>query len=553
MNHTRLLVASQLRSIRNQLSRGDRAGSIWRLLSALSIVALFWVGTYYFFHGIFVYLHGMPLFGPILATRLLAMVFLIFLFMILFSDIVTALSSLYLAKDLDSLIARPIEMVHIFGHKMVQVLFYGSWVVLCFGLPMFIAYGNTNNAAWSFPALSVVLVIPFLVIPAGVAVFVTMLVARFLPARRVRFLLVCFVIFFGGMTFALFRIIRPEFITSPERIASVEQYLYQLRVADSVYLPSSWLTESFRSAIDSRTADTAFYGLLLLSTAGVVLIGSTWLAAGVYYNGWERARSSQTGTGRGRVRGDCALVPGARAVVLKDIRTFVRDPAQWAQLVLLVSLVVVYLVSNRRLPVDLDEAFWKNLLVFVNMGLTAYILATIALKFVFPSISLEGRNFWIVGGSPLSMRRFVAAKFWGSLLILLIPAELLMFLSGIILKVEPGMAVLAAVTILVLTAGLTAMAVGMGAMMPRFDLDSAAEISSGLGGLLNIIFALLYVAAVIVLIAWPVHLYSGQGLAAALGRPEVRIAAAAFVVINTAAIWLPMRLGLRSLLRKEIV
>ncbi len=554
MNRTALLLGTDIRGIRNYFRKGDRTSKTWRLASALVIACLFWMGAYAFFRVIFAYLYSMPLFGPILATRLLATVFLIFLFMILFSDIVTALSSLYLGKDLSFLISKPLEMGHIVAQKLVRVFVFGAWVVLCFGLPMFMAYGRANDAHWVFSPLSLPLVLPFLMIPAGLAVVLTMIVARFLPVRHMRLLLVSFVMFFGGATFGLFRIIRPEILTSPERISQLDQYLYQLRSTDSLYLPSAWLMQSFKAIMDGRGWDGAFYWLLMVLTAGVGVILSLWLAPLIYHRGWDRAQSGATSTRTRRgPRRSRAFVPGARSLIMKDMKLFVRDPSQWAQLVFLVSLVVVYLLNSRRLPVDVEELFWMNLLSFVNLGLTAYIMATIALKFVFPGVSMEGRSFWVVGASPLGMRRFLAAKFWSSLLLLLLPAELLMILSGVILKIGFTMQMISAVTMLALTFGITAMAVGMGAMMPRFDLEDSAEISSGLGGLINIIFALIYVVSVIALIAWPVHLSIGRGIPLAWTMPRVQVAVLGFVIINAAAIWLPMRLGLRALLSRDML
>ena len=52
-----------------------------------------------------------------------------------------------------------------------------------------------------------------------------------------------------------------------------------------------------------------------------------------------------------------------------------------------------YFVNIRRLSYDVQSPYWRNLVSFLNLAVTALILSTFTSRFIFPQLSLEGRNF----------------------------------------------------------------------------------------------------------------------------------------------------------------
>ena len=81
-----------------------------RSLGLLLLAGLFWVAIFAFFSRVLAYFEGVPQFGPVLAERLLAMVMLSFFSILVFSSIVTSLSTFYLAADLGLLLASPVAL-----------------------------------------------------------------------------------------------------------------------------------------------------------------------------------------------------------------------------------------------------------------------------------------------------------------------------------------------------------------------------------------------------------------------------------------------------------
>src|SRR5206468_1813934 len=95
--------------------------------------------------------------------------------------------------------------------------------------------------------------------------------------------------------------------------------------------------------------------------------------------------------------------------------------------------------------------FYVNLVSFLNLGLAGFVLASIAARFIFPAVSLEGRQMWLLRSSPLDLRALLWSKYWVGTLPLLILGMILTGLTNALLEVTPFMMILSLATM----AGLT--------------------------------------------------------------------------------------------------
>jgi ABC-2 type transport system permease protein len=246
------------------------------------------------------------------------------------------------------------------------------------------------------------------------------------------------------------------------------------------------------------------------------------------------------------------LRTSTRSLVAKDIRTFFRDTTQWSQLILLIVLVVIYVYNIKVLPLWTGEEvgfFLTNVVAFLNLGLAGFVLAAIAARFLFPAISLEGRTLWLLKSSPLDLTRLLWTKYWVGVTPLLVLAVALTAGTNYILRVGPFMMTLSLISIVMITFAIASLALGFGAIFPRFETDNAAEISTGFGGLLFMMSAVAYLGIMIVLEAWPVYsvLYAqSQGLGVSAGQSTgLAIGLGAALAVSIAAILLPLRAARR--------
>ena len=156
-----------------------------------------------------------------------------------------------------------------------------------------------------------------------------------------------------------------------------------------------------------------------------------------------------------------------RLLILKDLRTFRRDPAQWSQFLIFFGLLAFYFLNIPPAGLRRAEPSWRNLVSFLNLSVTALILSTFTSRFIFPLLSLEGRNFWVLGLLPLRREQILWGKFAFSAGISLVATEVLVVLSDLMLRMSPVMIALHVGMVAVLCLGLSGISVGLGARLPN--------------------------------------------------------------------------------------
>lgn len=560
MHPTLAILAAKRQSVRNKLRPLPFELAVSLPLLAV-MVAVFLLGGYRFFFILFRFLRDSPPFGTMLTERLLAMVFLAFLSMLVFSNIVTSLSTLYLAGELEFLLSRPIPYAVTFFAKFWESVLYSSTAFVVMGLPIFVAYGRVHEAPLYFYPLVFLFYLPFLIAPAAAGTVLTMLLARIFPARKTR---ATFCVLFAFLLAALAivaHLVGKGTFAQVDASFTMGQLMDALRLSDIPYLPNHWISQGIIASAQGDLRAAGFYFLALLSTALLCLEICSWLAPRVYYPGWARTRESDTQRS-GRV-----VLPvftwlewlmrpiprPVRTLLLKDLRVFWRDPAQWAQLLLLFGLLIIYISNLRNMPINTGEPFWQSVISFFNMGATCFVMATLTSRFVFPMWSLEGQQFWVVGLAPLTRRQLLVQKFLGCSLGCILLGEAVMMYSNYMLRVPPLMLALSGVTVAVVSAGLVSLGLGLGAVFPNFREDNAARIANSAGGTLNIILSLLYIGAIIAVQTYPIHaLLTGKAPGWHALRAEILTAGLLFALINAFAIGVPLWLGLRAVDRMEL-
>jgi ABC-2 type transport system permease protein len=239
-----------------------------------------------------------------------------------------------------------------------------------------------------------------------------------------------------------------------------------------------------------------------------------------------------------------------RELVLKELRVFFRDSTQWSQLILLAVLVVVYVVNIRYLPLTGDGMtfFIVNIIPFVNLALSGFVLASIAARFLFPAVSLEGRTWWLLRSSAMSMRDLLWAKFWTGTLPLLVLAVGIVAVTNVLLKVSPFMFAVSLGTITLMTFAIAGLAIGFGTMYPQFESENAAQIPTSFGGLLFMMTAICLIGAILVLEARPIYAWLGARSAGETPAPGELVAGlAGAAVVCLLATFIPLRLAQRRL------
>jgi len=538
-------------------ARQERAAGGRGKAVTLAVVALiFWAAVFGVLFRVLRYFKGTEEIGTLLAGKLLGILLLSFGAVLLLSNVVTALSSYFLAKDLDLLVSSPVDALRLYLAKLLETVVNSSWMVALMAVPIFAAYGIVYQGGWLFTLFAPAVFLPSLLVPAVVGVATTTILVNVFPARRTRDLLSIIALGAAAGVILLFRVIRPEQLARPEGFRNLLDFVTVLRTPTNPFLPSEWASNAVMTYL-TGTVDWLAVGLVWSTAAAFVVLGA-WLHGRLFSSGYTRAQEGAERFVRGSIwdwsLGWLLRPLGAarREFVLKDLRLFFRDTTQWSQLILLAALLFVYLFNIKALPLFRGETvpfFTVSVVSFLNLGLAGFVLASIAARFVFPSVSLEGRQMWLLRSSPLDLRALLWSKYWVGTIPLLVLALLITVLTNVLLRATPFMMGVGVGTIVLLTLAISAMALCFGALYPQFETENAAQIPTSFGGLVFMMATIALLAVVIVIESVPMY---GYLRAAFEHRPlevsPVLVGAFALAgLVCVAATIIPLRLALRKM------
>ena len=408
------LLTPSFRAVRNRRLRSHK--SDWLRFGLFAGVTLFF--ALFVFGGSYrmlLYIGQFAEFTAPLTNQILGTVCTFILTVLFASMVVSALSTQYLSDDLSLLVASPVPLPALYGSRLVLTTFQSSWMVLLFSIPIFAAFALTAPAPYHFMGAAGAVLPPLVIIATAGGSMLTSLLMASLPARRVREMLVLLGALFIVLLVFLIRMQQPEKLLNPRSIYDVTEFFSAFRTPSSPLLPSSWAATVLIAGRRAEPMPWLSLGLLL-SSAGASVVFGCWLFRALYLTGYSRAQESRPARFSSMPVVDRILKALTqpfelrfRSLLLKDLRTFVRDTTQWSQLLLLLALIVVYLYNFSVLPENFAFAtfYLQNVFSFLNLGLAGFVLSAVAVRFVFTSVSAEGRAFWIIRTSPLTTGDFL--------------------------------------------------------------------------------------------------------------------------------------------------
>lgn len=536
--------------------REEQNGSGARAILLGLVALVFWVGVFGIAYRVLRYFRGVEDIGNLIAAKVLGIILLAFLSILLLSNIITALSTFFLAKDLDLLVAAPITQSRLYAAKLVETVVHSSWMVALLALPIFTAYGIVYGGGFLFPVVALGAFVPYLILPGVVGTAFTLILVNIFPARRTRELLGLVATGAVVVVLMILRFLRPERLAQPEGFKNLVDYLAVLRTPTSPWLPSEWTASIIMNWL-LRVADPWPIVKLWLAAPLAVFLGAM-LHRRLYHLGFSKAQEGAERKLRRVIRGPVAGIlssvsPSKREFILKDLRLFFRDNTQWSQLILLAVLLLVYLFNIKSLPLHSGEQVPFRLITmisFLNLGLAGFVLAAVAARFVFPGISLEGRQMWLLRSSPLDPNAMLWSKYWIGTVPLLVLALMITVFTNWLLHASTFMMAVAVGTIVLYTLAASALALSFGAIYPQFGSENAAQIPTSFGGLVYMMSTLSLLTAIIMIEATPVMAYLRMDRYGGQLRdilPELAASALLIIGICLTATFVPLRMALQRI------
>jgi ABC-2 type transport system permease protein len=296
---------------------------------------------------------------------------------------------------------------------------------------------------------------------------------------------------------------------------------------------------------------------VLASSAALAVVAVEWLGSRVFYEGWQRAMTGGGSRERrptltARLEPLLGRLPGdVRAMLMKDLRAFLRDPMQWSQAAIFFGLLGLYFVNIRSFDYTMLGGQWRNIMAFLNVFSISSVMCSLGARFVYPQLSLEGQTFWILGLAPTTVRRILMTKFWTAAAGLVSVSATLALMSTRMLETDWRVKCISLVLTIGVSLAVCGLSTGLGAIFLDLKQRNPAAIVSGFGGTLNLVLTLGFMLAAILPFAAVLHAEAAAGLRPARTAAGLALAGAWLTLLTACATVIPLRLAVKSLQRRD--
>jgi len=354
-----------------------------------------------------------PFFALGLIENFIGLVFFIAIFVLFSSSLTSAIGAFFADLDLETYHSAPVSRVRLIVARWAKSFIQSSYVVVAFIAPMFAALAAQYEKGVAFVLGAMGGLLLLLAVPVSLAGTVIILLVRFFPVRRVHQVAATFAILFMSLAVVAMRMSRPERLFADVKTDEVMAVLEAIELPSRELYPSSWLAAMVISTAQGASAMKPSLQLVALAAGSFILFLA--VARALYFRSFVRAResSSPTAIGSAQVtswldRWTRRLEPQVRAMVGKEVRVVSRDAAQWSQLFMMIALLFLYLYNIQMIPLKGDAR--AAVLAYLNLGMAGFVIGAICLRFAYPSLTSEGKQFWILASAPISFRRLLWVK-----------------------------------------------------------------------------------------------------------------------------------------------
>lgn len=529
--------------------------SAFKVAFVLVFASLFEGGLCLLFLDAFRFIDALGGIGVMILSRLFSLFFMGIGAMLVASGIVTSYSTVFRSEEMPFLFARPFSYAQVALYKFVESTMFSSWAFFFIIVPFVWAYGWHERLSPMFAFWVFLFSVPFLAICSGIGTLLTMIFVRWAPSfRQLKYivLLAIAVAAYLGWKESLHM-----YHESVDEQLTITSLAPGFRLSTNPLLPSWWMSEGVLSLTNHQWLRGFMLLNVMLSSALAVVLMVAALGRWIFYDAWLRTTSGSGATARTPVLLSWLdttwpfAAPQTRAIVMKDLRVFLRDPMQWSQVLIFFGLLALYFANIRQFRYHLLPDTWRNMICFLNIFSVSSVMCSLGSRFIYPQLSLEGHGFWIIGLAPTTMNRVLRTKFFFSLAGMLVISTTLMILSTIMMEAPPMMLPVALAVAVAVSFAVAALSTGLGAVFLDLKQRNPAAIVSGFGGTLNLVLCLAFMIAAILPFGALFHLSINNHLSNQHFHAGLAVSGVWLALITFTATYLPLRIGARTLTRTE--
>lgn len=430
------------------------------------------------------------------------------------------LQALYLAGDMDFLLAAPIPIRAVFVTKLLQAILPNFALICVFALPVLFGLGVSQSYSVFYYPLVIILLIGLALAAAGISSLMVMLAARIFPARR----MVEVLGFIGGITSLICsqsgQLARFEEF-SPDQAGQAYQALTRFNLPWS---PLTWAGNGLTLIGQGEWATGAlwlsFTLLLAIGTFSITLA----TAERLYYTGWasiqgqkkkkKTLRTNKASESNFLKQAIEKLVPASlRAIMVKDFLMLQRDLRNLSQLVtpLIFGIIYAFLLlrdedglsnGSGEIP-EFFQPVLENISVYFTIGIALLVGWMLIGRLGGMGFSQEGKSYWLLKTAPIKTRTLVASKFLVAYLpVILLSGGFLIVLS-LLQGLHSSQLLFALPVISLCIAGNVGLSLTFGITGAKLDWEDPRQMQKTGSGCLGALAAMVYLPISLVLFFAP--------------------------------------------------
>lgn len=478
-------------------------------LGSFLLYGAFAFGAFALTYNIIEYLLEEARVGMFLLHRFLSMLLFVFFVTVNLGNVIVSYSTLYKSKEVLYLLTKPVSYVNIFMMKFLDNFFYSSTTLFLIGLAVIAGYGSYFSMPLGFYFVVLFFIfIPFMLISAIIAVLLLFLLIKIASYIGVAPVITGLVTGYIGSIFFYFKFVNPYKLVNDimQYYPHTDQYFENFMPTFMEYMPNHWVSEFLYWTVKGNFVGASFYGLMLIAVALflfliLVLVGrmyyrKSWLAS-LEFRFFKKEQTQKT---KVLFQRNTIFQYQTDTLLKKEFLQFFRDPSQWLHLAVLVILMLVFGVSVSRFEYIYDQPFLQSVTYVVIYLFTAFLIASMAIRFVYPMISLEATSFWKIKSSPLSMQKFYNSKLIFVLIPIILLSVILSVFSNWSFREEQYLLSFSTYTMVFVAAALVIINISGGSFFASFNEKNPIRIASTQGASLVFLMSLVFLvfAAIII-------------------------------------------------------
>ena len=461
--------------------------------------------------------------GLLIYHRLVSTMLFVLFVSVNMGNIIVCYATLYKSSEVGYLFTKPVSHLQIFILKFLDNFFYSSTTFFLMVFMALLGYGMYFHYSWyTYIPLLLLVFVPFLFLSGCLGVLILMSLVRVASRWGFRKVVGGLALLYLGSVALFFKFSNPiALLDQANRIQlGSEPSIPGLPEKLPPYLPNSIVSNVLYYTTSGEVWQAVLQtSLLLLITAAMFLI-VVYAGKRYYYRSWLttfefQARTNTVELGRKRklfdFRNSSVLSPQFESLLKKEYFQFTRESSQWIHLALMIVLVVVFALSVGNINLSLRVTNIQTIGYLILYAFGGFLSCSLALRFIFPAVSVEGKSFWSQLSAPLDLRKPYFIKFAVGMLLVLLPALVVAIFSNVpfvrMSERRPLLMYFGLYSSFWVSVTLVSLNLGLGGYFSNFKEKNPIRIASSQGATLTFLMSLVYLLALVSIIILPLTEY----------------------------------------------